>query len=101
MRDLLHVADLVAVYEIIMDGGVPPGQYVVGGGEANAVTFREAVTMLGGSISAFGDWRPHDQKYFVSANSGLGVAGWNPTIDAVRGLEEVRADVVPVHHELP
>ena len=92
VRDLLHVGDLINLYMRIIDGGIPKGSYVVGGGTGNAVSFTETVVLLGGSISSYEAWRPRDQKYFVAANSGLILHGWRPTIGKLEGLGEMIAD---------
>ena len=86
VRDLLHVDDLIDLYELIIDGGIEHGSYVVGGGESNSLSFSEAVKRLGGQIALFDEWRPHDQRYFISANSGVQTAGWSPRIDISSGL---------------
>lgn len=78
VRDLLHVSDLLDVYEMAIDGKINPGSYVTGGGEESAATFSEVVELLGGKIDKYEDWRPHDQRYFVSANEELTRAGWAP-----------------------
>jgi CDP-paratose 2-epimerase len=80
IRDLLHVDDLVTLYLDIIKEKIKPGSYVVGGGIKNAYSFKQVVELLGGTISRFDSWRPHDQEYFVSANSGLGIQGWFPRI---------------------
>jgi CDP-paratose 2-epimerase len=89
VRDLLHVNDLVELYYMIMTGKIKQGSYIVGGGATNAYSFSEVVSLLGGHISFFEPWRLHDQKYFVSANSGLQKEGWSPKIlfrDSLRTL---------------
>jgi CDP-paratose 2-epimerase len=80
VRDLLHVDDLIKLYEKVMNGEIRPGAYVVGGGAENAFTFSQVVDLFGGRIADYSNWRPHDQKYFVSANEGLLEQGWEPTI---------------------
>jgi CDP-paratose 2-epimerase len=80
VRDLLHVEDLIDAYELVVSGKLSPGGYVTGGGIGNAHSFSEVVAMMGGTISAFGEWRQHDQKYFVSSNEKLHSYGWTPKI---------------------
>jgi CDP-paratose 2-epimerase len=80
IRDLLHVDDLIELYHLIMLGKIEKASYVVGGGISNAYSFKEVVNLMGGIISSFEPWRLHDQKYFVSANSGLTDQGWKPKI---------------------
>ncbi len=89
VRDLLHVDDLTTLYLKILEGGLEAGSYVTGGGESNSATFSDVVEFLGGEIKHFREWRPHDQRYFVSANEGLVRSGWQPQIDWRTGLLSV------------
>lgn len=81
IRDLLHVSDLIDIYQMVIDGKIPPGSYVTGGGTNNARNFSDVVKMLGGKIERFEDWREHDQKCFISSNEKLIRCGWSPTIN--------------------
>ena len=81
VRDLLHVNDLIKLYNLIVENKIKPGCYVTGGGEKNQITFSEAVDILGGKINHFTDWRDNDQTYFVSKNEGLNQQGWYPEIN--------------------
>ena len=81
VRDLLHVDDLIKLYEMIIQGKVTAGSYVVGGSTTNAYSFSEVVNLFGGTISRFSDWRDNDQRYFVSLNEGLASQGWEPKIN--------------------
>jgi len=89
VRDLLHVNDLVRLYEMIIMGKIRKGSYVAGGGAVNAYSFAEVVNLLGSEISSFDVWRMNDQKYFVSANSGLSRQGWVPEISFKQTLDQV------------
>lgn len=89
VRDLLHVSDLVNLYNMIVLGKIEKGSYIVGGGPANAYSFSEVVRLLGGRISSFESWRPNDQKYFVSANSGLVKQNWSPKISFVDSIKSL------------
>ena len=80
IRDLLHVEDLLEIYDLALDDRLPPGSYVTGGGPDNAHSFSDVVKMLGGNISKFDEWRPQDQKCFISSNEKLKAAGWQPKI---------------------
>ncbi len=82
VRDLLHVSDLLRAYDLAIDSKIEPGSYTVGGGPENAVSFREAVSLLGGAIQDCREMRPHDQAYFVAVSDGLRKAGWRPEVDA-------------------
>jgi CDP-paratose 2-epimerase len=81
IRDLLNVSDLIDLYEMVIDNKIPPGEYVIGGGEKNAFTFKQVVDLLGGNIQNYQNWRSHDQKYFVSANKKINNFGWYPKIN--------------------
>jgi CDP-paratose 2-epimerase len=89
IRDLLHVNDLVNLYRMILDGKIKSGSYVVGGGIDNAYSFKQVVEILGGHISNYKDWRPNDQKYFVSANVGLNSQGWEPKVNFHQNLSNL------------
>ena len=89
VRDLLHVNDLVRLYEMILMGSIKKGSYVAGGGVSNAYSFAEVVNLLGADISSFEAWRMNDQKYFVSANSGLIGQGWEPKVLFRQTLEDL------------
>jgi CDP-paratose 2-epimerase len=93
VRDLLHVEDLIMLYEMIMQARIEPGAYVVGGGAENAFSFAEVVELFGGQISEYSDWRPHDQKFFVSANEGLLAQGWKPNIMFRDKINELRKEI--------
>ena len=80
IRDLLHVEDLVYLYWLILEEKITKGSYVVGGGLENAFSFTEVVAEFKGEIARYEQWRDNDQKFFVSANSGLNSQGWFPKI---------------------
>jgi CDP-paratose 2-epimerase len=81
VRDLLHVEDLIDIYEMVLENKLEPGSYITGGGIKNAYSFTEVVNMCGGSIANYAEWRQHDQKYFVSDNTKLTKSGWAPKIE--------------------
>jgi CDP-paratose 2-epimerase len=89
VRDLLHVNDLVHLYDMISMGIIDKGSYIAGGGVSNAYSFAEVVNLLGGAISEYGPWRPNDQRYFVSANSGLVAQGWAPELSFKQTLKDL------------
>jgi len=63
VRDLLNVEDLLDLYQIALEGHMPSGAYVTGGGVENSYTFEEVVGLLGGSIKKYDAWRDHDQRH--------------------------------------
>lgn len=86
VRDLLHIKDLLDAYDLAIQGVLDPGSYTVGGGPCNAVTFDQAVNILGGNITFHEPPRLHDQKYFVAASNGLRKVGWLPGVSAKEWL---------------
>lgn len=94
-RDLLYVADLLDAFEAawrrraVCAGGV----YNVGGGSGNVLSLRE----LAGWVScragrplrlAWRDWRPGDQRAYVSdVSRARAELGWSPRVGVGRGLD--------------
>ncbi len=73
VRDVLYVDDAVDAYLACWRriGEVTGRAFNLGGGAANAVTLRAAITELEAitgrrSSLSFDDWRPGDQRYFVA-----------------------------------
>ncbi len=97
VRDLLHVTDLIAAYQLALKN-IHKGKSLVfniGGGLENSVSLLEVVkkleTKLGITINtSFSDWREGDQKIFISDNSKIRKAiGWTPTINVDDGLDSL------------
>ncbi len=73
VRDALYVDDAVAAYLAAWDriGEVAGQAFNLGGGPENAVTLRTVLDEIGAIVGRapeinFADWRPGDQRYFVS-----------------------------------
>jgi CDP-paratose 2-epimerase len=73
VRDLLHVDDAVAAYIAAWRniGAVTGRAFNLGGGPANSVSLRQVIDaigeVLGKSVEVrYADWRPGDQRYYVS-----------------------------------
>lgn len=81
VRDLLHVNDLLNAYDMAISGKLRPDSYVIGGGPSNAFSVNQVIELLGAKVSRREDWRPHDQRYFVSANRKISAFGWKPQIE--------------------
>ncbi|MCX7823827.1 MAG: GDP-mannose 4,6-dehydratase [Syntrophobacterales bacterium] len=97
VRDLLYIDDLVKLYEIsiqkrdILQGG---RAYNIGGGTACTMSILEIVEMLREEgldfRISFDNWRPGDQKVFVSNNNLVGKElGWRPKIQPAEGVKRL------------
>lgn len=81
VRDVLFVADAVEVYARALErpGAVAGRAFNVGGGTANAVSLTRVLAhierILGEPLDVrYADWRPADQRYFVSDASAVRAA---------------------------
>ena len=97
VRDVLFVDDLVEAFLLAVQRltRVTGEAFNIGGGPGNAVSLLELLEMIGDITGRrpevqFDDWRPGDQKYYVSSTARFGQAtGWRPTTDVRRGLEQL------------
>jgi CDP-paratose 2-epimerase len=96
-RDVLHVTDLVELFDMAVENiDICAGQaYNIGGGPRNATSLLELIYRLEPIMDRaiplqFGDWRPGDQRVYVSdirkAERDL---GWTPTIALGEGLQDL------------
>lgn len=99
VRDVLHVSDAVDAYISAWSrmGSVKGRAFNLGGGPDNAVSLRQLVaaieTILGEPVRVdLGEWRPGDQRWFVSdsrqAREALGLRPAIPWRAGVRSLAE-------------
>jgi len=95
VRDVLWVGDLLDLYELCIEKGVPGSIYNAGGGPENSVSILEVMQMLESRLQkaiayGFSDWRPGDQKVFISDNSkALRELGWAPSTSIAEGLNKL------------
>jgi CDP-paratose 2-epimerase len=97
VRDILWIDDLVAAMRLATERihTVAGEVFNVGGGAENAVTVREVIDRLaritGRSVPvATADWRPGDQRIYVSDTTRLEEAlGWRPRTSWKAGLEKL------------
>ena len=98
VRDILHVSDLIRAFELAIERiEISQGQaYNLGGGAQNALSLVELIARLERHMArriaiTFDDWRPGDQKVYVSdlrkAERDL---GWHPQVGIEHGLEDLR-----------
>jgi CDP-paratose 2-epimerase len=94
IRDVLHVKDLVRLYELAarQRDAVSGDVFNVGGGPANTLSLLELLAMLKERLQhdrapAFGPTRPGDQPVFVcDIRKAERVLGWKPEIDTAAGV---------------
>lgn len=97
VRDLLFINDLIKAYEMSIENiSKTSGQiYNVGGGLVNSVSLIEAISTIEKIIkrtvkTEFLDWRPGDQKVFISNNSKAQKDfGWTPDTTVKAGMVEL------------
>jgi CDP-paratose 2-epimerase len=97
VRDVLFVEDLVDAFLRAMDSmAAQSGQaFNIGGGPGNAISLLELLEMIGEITGRppqvrFDDWRPGDQKYYVSNTARFEDAtGWHPRTGVRRGLQQL------------
>jgi CDP-paratose 2-epimerase len=106
VRDILFVEDLVKLYETAIEKGprLRGEAYNIGGGQVNTLSLLELVEILkneGVELNyTFDDWRPGDQKVFVSDNDkAQQTLGWNPKVDPENGIRQLIAWVTS-HQDL-
>ncbi len=95
VRDVLHVSDLLRAYELAVENidQAAGSVFNVGGGAANTISiWREFGPLLeelvGNKLAVtVGDWRPGDQKVYVSdIQKAQTLLGWKPEIGVREGV---------------
>ncbi|HEX4595939.1 MAG TPA: GDP-mannose 4,6-dehydratase [Bryobacteraceae bacterium] len=107
VRDILFIDDLLDAYDagFAASDRVSGRAYNIGGGVDNVLSLRELLAYIekrsGAKIpAATSDWRPGDQKVFVSDISrARAELGWSPKITCPQGLA-LLYDWVSEHREL-
>ncbi|MCS4149338.1 SDR family NAD(P)-dependent oxidoreductase [Salinibacter ruber] len=107
VRDALYVDDLIEGYHRAIQNidDVAGESFNVGGGPENSVSLLEFMDILeevsGTSVSYdYGEWRPGDQKVYVSDTTKITQAtGWAPNTSVNEGIEKLY-DWVDRHTEL-
>jgi len=94
VRDVLFVEDLIEAYNLAIENiETTKGEiYNLGGGPANTLSILELVNSLENRYQrkmdvTFADWRPGDQRVFVSSIKKAHASfGWSPHTGVARGL---------------
>lgn len=97
VRDVLFVTDLVKAYDkFIQDSGRLSGSvFNMGGGPENTLSLSELLDILEiqtgkKSEVSFDDWRPSDQRVYISNISRVRERlGWKPEVGVQEGIERL------------
>ena len=97
VRDILFVDDLVNAFVLASENirEISGNAYNIGGGVHNTVSLLELVDLIGKiadekPIVRFDEWRPSDQKYYVSNFDKFTKAtGWRPAIGTAEGVKKL------------
>jgi CDP-paratose 2-epimerase len=95
VRDVLWVDDLVDAFDRFVRSDLPSGVFNTGGGPTCTLSLRELLVLLEDRLGrkipvAHDDWRPSDQKVYISDISRLRQAlGWTPKVAPQEGVERL------------
>lgn len=105
VRDVLYVDDLIHAFDRFIESALSQGVFNIGGGPTQTVSLLELLALLEQltgkrSPIIYRDWRPHDQKVYVSDVVHIQkVLGWQPSISLEEGLPQL-VQWVEQHREL-
>lgn len=95
VRDLLYVTDLVEAYDKFIKSDLRHAVFNIGGGPENTISLLEFLDILEAETGkrskiAFSDWRPSDQKVYISDISRIRKAlNWEPKINPKEGTKRL------------
>ena len=97
VRDVLHVSDLLALYERAIEriDRIKGQVYNVGGGPANTLSLLELVARIEARLGhrlelRFAEWRPGDQRVFVANIAKVARdLDWQPKVGIEEGIESL------------
>ena len=93
VRDALYIDDYVKLMGMLVEqtGKVQGKVFNIGGGIENAISVNEALQKIGNTHVSYADWRPSDQRYYVSDITKIKeTIGWKPEIGVDEGLERLK-----------
>ena len=97
VRDILFVEDLVTAYLLAMENihQISGNAFNMGGGVNNTISLLELCDLIGEIAGKkpevrFDNWRPSDQKYYVSDFSKFNaLTGWAPQVNVCSGVQQL------------
>ena len=97
VRDILFIDDLIDAFLLVQENirSLSGQAFNIGGGPSNVISLLELLELVKGRQKEtpainFADWRPGDQRYYVSDSKKFAAAtGWAPKVSAARGVGEL------------
>ena len=96
VRDLLYVEDLVEAFDKFINSDIRHDVFNIGGGSRNTTSLLEFVSLIEGKTGIkfrkieHKDWRPSDQKVYISDIKKVsGALNWKPKVSPEKGLEKL------------
>jgi len=95
VRDVLYVSDLVGLYDKFLSSKIRHGVWNTGGGNEKTMSLLELLDILEKltgrrSKVSFSDWRPSDQKVYISDISKVQKElGWKPNVKPEEGVKKL------------
>ncbi len=95
VRDMLYVDDLVDAFNRFINSDLESGLFNIGGGPNNTISLLEFIDELEAKTSKkpkvnFTDWRPSDQKVYISDTTKLEkTLNWKIKIPVKEGIEKL------------
>jgi len=97
VRDILFVEDLIDAFVLAQDRmqSLSGQAFNIGGGAGNTVSLLDLLGLIGEAYGrrpevGFDDWRPGDQRYYVSDTRKFERAtGWSARVDVASGIERL------------
>lgn len=92
VRDILYVEDLIKAYDLFVESDIKHAVYNIGGGPENTISLLEFLDILKEetgkkSTTSFQNWRPSDQKVYISNVMKLQhELNWIPKIKPREGI---------------
>jgi len=95
VRDILFIDDLIRVFELVMEKikETKGKGFNIGGGPMNTISLLELLSLLESfglkPKYSFDDWRPTDQKVYISDIRRASEFGWKPQISPKEGIQRL------------
>lgn len=95
VRDLLWVDDLIRAFDMFIKSSLNHEVFNIGGGKDNTISLLEFLSLLEKKTgkkpdTAFEDWRPSDQKVYISDISKVREKlSWEPEINPGEGIQKL------------